>query len=58
MGEENAEAKIVVSEPKTYKKEDLEAMKVEQLKVIAKDKNITNYSSMNKADLITAILTP
>ncbi|HDK7165936.1 TPA: Rho termination factor N-terminal domain-containing protein [Clostridium botulinum] len=41
-----------------YTKEDLEAMTVEQLKVIAKDKNITGYFSMNKADLITAILTP
>ncbi|MHB9949489.1 termination factor Rho [Clostridium botulinum] len=51
MGEENAE-------PITYKKEDLEAMTVEQLKSIAKDKNIVGYSSMNKADLITAILAP
>ncbi|AKJ90364.1 Rho termination factor N-terminal domain-containing protein [Clostridium tepidum] len=33
-------------------------MTVEQLKTIAKDKNIVGYSSMNKADLITAILAP
>ncbi|MBY6800123.1 termination factor Rho [Clostridium botulinum] len=51
MGEEN-------TEPIIYGKEELETMTVEQLKTIAKDKNITGYSSMNKADLITAILTP
>lgn len=31
-------------------------MTVEQLKIIAKDKNITGYSSMNKADLVAVIL--
>ncbi|MBN3405732.1 termination factor Rho [Clostridium botulinum] len=51
MGEEN-------TEPITYEKQELESMTVEQLKSIAKDKNIVGYSSMNKADLITAILTP
>lgn len=31
-------------------------MTVEQLKTIAKDKSITGYSSLNKADLVSAIL--
>ncbi|MCR3758160.1 Rho termination factor N-terminal domain-containing protein [Clostridium felsineum] len=32
-------------------------MTVDQLKTIAKNKGITGYSSLNKADLISAILT-
>lgn len=34
---------------------DYESMTVEQLKVIAQEKGITGYSSMNKSDLIAAI---
>lgn len=38
-----------------YTKEELETMTVEQLKAIAKDKNITGYSSMTKVQLIEVI---
>jgi hypothetical protein len=40
-----------------YTQEELQAMTVEQLKGIARDRGMTGYSSLLKADLIAAILT-
>jgi hypothetical protein len=39
-----------------YTQEELEAMTVEQLRNIARERGMTGYSSLLKADLIAAIL--
>ncbi|WP_257674338.1 Rho termination factor N-terminal domain-containing protein [Clostridium felsineum] len=47
----------VTTDNTKYTEEELNSMTVDQLKTIAKNKGITGYSSLNKADLISAILT-
>jgi ribosomal protein S18 len=40
-----------------YINEELQSKTITELRKIAKDNGVTGYTSMNKADLITAILT-
>ena len=55
--EKKAEAKkeIKKAEPKKEEKQDLSKLTVAELKSLAKDKKIANYTTMKKAELIDAL---